>query len=94
MLNALFYLLRTGGAWRLLPHDFPPHNAFWAQFRRWREDGTLDKLQEALRAQSRKKAGRKVAPSVAILDSQSVKTTEKGAPKAKPEAQAMTQARK
>jgi len=88
MLNAMFYLLRSGGAWRLLPHDFPPHTAVWAQFRRWREDGTLDKVHDALRAQSRKKAGRKVAPSAAILDSQSVKTTEKGGQKD------MTRARK
>ncbi len=82
MLNALFYILRTGCQWRNLPHDLPPHNAVWAQFRRWREDGTLDKVHDALRAQARKKAGRKEAPGAAILDSQSVKTTEKGGQKA------------
>lgn len=81
MLNAMFYVLRTGSSWRLMPHDLPPYNAVWEQFCRWRNDGTLDKVHEALRAQSRRKAGRKVAPSAAILDSQSVKTTEKGGQK-------------
>ena len=82
MLNAVFYIVRTGCQWRNLPNDLPPHNAVWEQFSRWRNDGTLDKVHEALRAKARTKAGLKVAPSAAILDSQSVKTTEKGGQKA------------
>lgn len=78
MLNAVFYLVQSGCAWRLLPHDFPPHDAVWAQFRRWRQDGTWARLHGAVRDQVRQHAGRQVAPSAAILDSQSVKTTEKG----------------
>lgn len=82
MLNAIFYLLRTGGQWRNLPHDFPPHGAVWMQFRRWRDGGTLEIIHDALRAQVRVQSGRDEAPSAAILDSQSVKTTEKGGQKA------------
>jgi transposase len=82
MLNAIFYLLRTGCQWRNLPNDLPPYGAVWMQFCRWRNDGTLDKVHDALRAKAREKAGRKEAPSAAILDSQSVKTTEKGGQKA------------
>jgi len=78
MLNAVFYIVRTGCQWRNLPNDLPPYGAVWMQFCRWREDGTLDKVHDALRAKARKKAGRKEAPSAVILDSQSVKTTEKG----------------
>jgi transposase len=82
MLNAMFYLLRTGSQWRNLPHDFPPHGAVWMQFRRWRESGTLESIHDALHAQVRVQPGREEAPSAAILDSQSVKTTEKGGQKA------------
>jgi len=82
MLNAMLYLLRTGSQWRNLPHDFPPHGSVWELFRRWRDNGTLESVHQALRAQVRVQSGRDEAPSVAILDSQSVKTTEKGGPKA------------
>jgi len=82
MLNALFYLLRTGCQWRNLPNDLPPYGAVWMQFCRWRNDGTWDKIHDALRVQARHKVGRKAAPSAAILDSQSIKTTEKGGPRA------------
>lgn len=78
MLNAICYQLRTGCAWRLLPHDFPPYNAVWELFWRWRNDGTWERIHDALRDQVRIHEGRAVAPSAAILDSQSVKTTEKG----------------
>ena len=76
--NAMLYLLRTGCPWRSLPHDLPPWGTVWAYFRRWRDDGTLDRLHDELRAQVRQAAGRDPQPSAAILDSQSVKTAEKG----------------
>jgi len=82
MLSAIFYVLRTGCQWRNLPHDLPPWGAVWMQFCRWRGDGTLERIHSALRAQVRAGVGRQEAPSAAILDSQSVKTTEKGGQKA------------
>lgn len=82
MLNAVLYVLRTGCQWRNLPHDLPPWGAVWMQFCRWRNDGTLEHIHSALRAAVRQSEGREVAPSAAILDSQSVKSTEKGGQKA------------
>ena len=76
--NAMLYLLRTGCPWRSLPHDLPPWGTVWSYFRRWRDDGTLDRLHAALRDRARAEAGRDPDPSAAILDSQSVKTSEKG----------------
>jgi putative transposase len=78
ILNALFYQLRSGGAWRLLPHDFPPWDTVYGYFRRWKRDGTWERIHDALREQVRTQAGKETTPSAAILDSQSVKTTEKG----------------
>jgi len=78
VLNAIFYLLRAGCAWRMLPHDFPNWNTVYTYFRNWRRDGTWQKLNDALRRDVRSQAGREEEPSAAILDSQSVKTTEKG----------------
>ena len=80
MLNALLYLGRAGGQWRNLPHDFPPWRSVWELYGRWRNQGLLARLHEALRDACRAQAGRQAAPSAAILDSQSVKTTEKGGP--------------
>jgi len=80
--NALFYLDREGCTWRALPHDFPPWALVWEHFRRWRDAGTLERVHAALRAQVRARDGRAPAPSAAILDSQSVRTTEKGGPAA------------
>lgn len=76
--NAMLYLLRTGCPWRSLPHDLPPWSTVWAYFRRWRDDGTLDRLHDQLRDRVRTEAGRDPNPSALILDSQSVKTAEKG----------------
>ncbi len=78
VLNALFYLLRTGCQWRALPREFPCYSTVHSCFRRWRLDGTFDKVHEQLRQEVRVLAGREAHPTGAVLDSQSIKTTEKG----------------
>src|SRR2546429_3598996 len=70
--------LRTGAQWRALPHDFPPWSTVWSYFRIWRNDGTWERIHMALREQVRVKQGREPTPSAAIIDSQSVKTSQKG----------------
>ena len=80
IVNALLYVARTGCQWRALPHDFPPWATVYWYFRRWKADGTFDRLMDLLRGDLRQAHGRQRQPSVAILDSQSVKTTEKGDP--------------
>jgi putative transposase len=78
VINALFYLDRTGAQWRALPHEFPPWSTIWSYFRQWRNDGTWQRIHTALREQVRVKQGREPTPSAAIIDSQSVKTSQKG----------------
>lgn len=75
ILDAIFYLLRSGCAWRLLPHDFPPWKTVHHYFRIWRSDGTWERLNNVLRERLRVRMGRNVQPSAGIVDSQSVKST-------------------
>lgn len=76
IINAIFYLLRAGCSWRMLPHDFPPWQTVYCYFAQWRKDGILKYMNDMLRARLRVAAGREEQPSAAILDSQSVKATE------------------
>ncbi|WLT38793.1 IS5 family transposase [Synechocystis sp. B12] len=73
ILNAIFYMLRTGCAWRLLPHDFPKWRTVYGYFQQWHEDGTWKKLNRIFREKVRLKAGRNTHPSAGCLDSQSLK---------------------
>jgi putative transposase len=75
IVNAIFYILRSGCAWRLLPHDLPPWKTVYHYFRLWRVQGTWERVHTVLREVVRVLAGREPQPSAAILDSQSVKTT-------------------
>jgi putative transposase len=79
ILNAIFYIVRGGCAWRMLPVNFPPWKTVYHYFRLWRTAGTWQQLNTALREAVREKADRKRQPSAAVLDSQSVKTVEGGA---------------
>ena len=78
VLNAIFYNLRTGCAWGLLPHDFPPPGTVYGYYRDWRRDGTIERIHDALRRAVREASERDPEPSAASPDSQSVKTTEVG----------------
>ena len=78
MINAIFYLIRSGCSWRLLPHDFPPWQAVYAQFMAWKKNGAFVKLHDHVRGTLRILLQRAEQPSAGIIDSQSVKTTEKG----------------
>jgi len=78
VLNGIFYYLRTGCQWRALPNDLPPWGTVAGYYRIWRLDGTWQRIHDTLRGQVREAAGRNATPSAAILDSQSVKTSEKG----------------
>ena len=79
ILNAIFYVLRTGCAWRYLPSDFPPWQTVFYHFRRFRLTGTWHLLYTTLHREEHKRVGRHPDPSAAIMDSQSVKTVEESA---------------
>lgn len=72
--NGIMYLLRTGCSWRQLPHDLPPWGTVHYYYRRFRLDGTWERVHDRLRERVRRKAGRKPTPSAGIMDSQSIKT--------------------
>jgi putative transposase len=78
VLDAIVYVTRSGSGWRMLPGDFPPWGTVWFYFRKWRDDGTWERMNARLREQVRRKAGRHKEPRIAVLDSQSVKTTDRG----------------
>ena len=78
VINAIFYVNRSGCAWRMLPKEYPPWQTVYGYFARWKRIGTWQVIHDAFRRQVRLKANRKAEPSAAIVDSQSVKTTEKG----------------
>jgi putative transposase len=77
VVNGIFYVLRTGCGWEMLPHDLPPYSTVYYYFRRWQKTGVWQQMNNALRQRLRQQEGRNPQPSAAIADSQSVKTTEK-----------------
>jgi putative transposase len=73
VLDALFYMARSGCSWRMLPHDFPPWSTIYSQIRRWKHDGVWPRLHDRLREEVRLAQGRQTEPSAAVMDSQTVK---------------------
>ena len=74
ILNAVFYLLKSGCLWRMLPRQFPPWKTVFHYFRAWRLDGTWERMNQAMRRRLRERLGRHPEPSAGIVDAQSVKT--------------------
>jgi putative transposase len=81
VLNGIFYLLRSGGAWRMLPKEYPPWQTVYGWFRRWQRSGVWLKIHETLRAQVRQRCGKYRQPSAGIVDSQSVQVADQGGPR-------------
>ena len=80
VVNGLMYVLSTGCQWRAVPKDLPPRSTLYDYFDRWNWDGTLDRIHDALYVKCREAAAREASPTAAIIDSQSVKSAEKGGP--------------
>ncbi len=80
IVNGLMYVLSTGCQWRAIPKDLPPKSSVYDYFDLWTYDGTLDRIHDALYQQCREREQREAIPSAAIIDSQSVKSAEKGGP--------------
>lgn len=78
VMNGLMYILSTGCQWRAIPKDLPPRSTLFDYFDLWTYDGTLDRIHHALYVECREQSDREVSPSAAIIDSQSVKSAEKG----------------
>ena len=78
VVNALLYKNRTSCQWRMLPSDFPPHSSVRYYFDKWRHNGTWERINDSLRQAVRMQLGRDTDPSIAVIDSQSVKSTEAG----------------
>ena len=78
VVNGLMYILSTGCQWRAIPKDLPPRSTLYDYFDLWSWDGTLDRIHHALYVECRERAAREASPTAAIIDSQSVKSAEKG----------------
>lgn len=78
VVNRILYVTRTGGSWRMMPHDLPPWGTVWIYFRSWRDDGTWETMNARLRERCRTREGRDRQPSAGSIDSQSVKRSDRG----------------
>ena len=78
VIDTIQYVLRTGCSWRSVPHDLPHWRTAYEYFKRWKEDGTWVRIHDQLHERLREQMGRDAKPTAAIIDAQSVKTTEKG----------------
>jgi transposase len=81
IINGIFYVMRAGCPWRLVPRDLPPWGTIYRWFAVWRDDGSFERINHALVMADRERVGRDASPTAAIIDSQSAKTTEAGGPR-------------
>lgn len=78
IVNGIYYIIRTGGGWRYMPKDLPNWESVYYYWKKWKKEGIWEKAHNEVREKLREKLGREKSPSAAIIDSQSIKTTEKG----------------